>query len=101
MRAAAAAVKRLIGKEYEDVEQDVRQLAYGVGADEDGFVVLECPNLADSSSTAAAASDDGGGAGVRRGGPHAQEQSACNLHSVAALHASHPWRGSRRRAAVS
>lgn len=58
-------VKRLIGKEYEDVEQDVRQLAYGVGADEDGFVVLECPNLADSSSTAAAASDDGGGAGGR------------------------------------
>ena len=42
---AAAAVKRLIGRDYDDVAQDARQLAYSMAADEDGFAVLECPNL--------------------------------------------------------
>ncbi len=67
--SATAAVKRLIGKDFEDVEEVVEQLAYDVGADEDGFLVLDCPNLAASSSdsggAAAAAGDEGDGdAGV-------------------------------------
>ena len=54
------AVKRLIGKEFEDVEQEVRQLAYTVTQDDDGFAVLECPALAAAGGAAdVAAADDG------------------------------------------
>ncbi|KAL4443054.1 hypothetical protein ABPG77_008545 [Micractinium sp. CCAP 211/92] len=49
-------VKRIIGKQYEDVEQDVGQLSYRVADDGYGSVVLECPQLA----AAAAAARDGG-----------------------------------------
>lgn len=52
----APAVKRIIGKQYEDVEQDVGQLSYRVADDGYGSVVLECPQLA----AAAAAARDGG-----------------------------------------
>ncbi|PRW56291.1 molecular chaperone [Chlorella sorokiniana] len=38
-------VKRLIGKDFEDVQQDAARLAYTVSADEDGFAVVDCPNL--------------------------------------------------------
>ncbi|GAB4820667.1 hypothetical protein N2152v2_007713 [Parachlorella kessleri] len=37
-------VKRLIGQDYEAVEEEVQRLAYTVTADEDGFVALDCPN---------------------------------------------------------
>ena len=43
--ALTPAVKRLIGKEFEDVEGEVGRLAYTVKPDEDGFAVLDCPNL--------------------------------------------------------
>lgn len=39
------AVKRLIGKDFEDVQQESGRLAYTVSADEDGFAVVDCPNL--------------------------------------------------------
>lgn len=65
-------VKRLIGKEYEDVEEDARKLAYKVSADEDGFVVLECPALPGGGGgpTAAAAgtAEDADAADSREGG---------------------------------
>jgi hypothetical protein len=53
-RFACGAVKRVIGKEFEKVEAEVGKLAYTVSADEDGFVVLECPNLAAAAATAVA-----------------------------------------------
>ena len=37
-------VKRLIGQEYEAVEEEAQGLAYTVTSDEDGFVALDCPN---------------------------------------------------------
>ena len=55
---ACVAVKRVIGKEFGEVEAEVGKLAYTVSADEDGFVVLECPSLA----AAAAASGEQGAA---------------------------------------
>ena len=67
----------MIGKEFEEVEAEVGKLAYTVSADEDGFVVLECPNLAAAAAAAAAASgkegvadddEDGSTAGWRWGG---------------------------------
>lgn len=51
--AVALAVKRLIGKDYEDVQQDAARLAYTVSADEDGFAVVDCPNLEASTGGAA------------------------------------------------
>lgn len=47
-------MKRLIGREFGDVQQDVRQLAYTVTQDEDGFAVLECPCLTAAGEGAAA-----------------------------------------------
>jgi hypothetical protein len=35
-------VKRLIGQEFEAVEDEATRLAYTVTSDEDGFAVLEC-----------------------------------------------------------
>ncbi|KAI3436735.1 hypothetical protein D9Q98_006150 [Chlorella vulgaris] len=63
-RSTFHSVKRLIGKEYEEVEREAQRLAYTVAADEDGFVVLECPSLAESSSRTSSSSssrDEGGG----------------------------------------
>lgn len=37
-------MKRLIGEDFEDVEDESKRLAYTVTADEDGFAVLACPN---------------------------------------------------------
>ncbi|PSC71655.1 molecular chaperone [Micractinium conductrix] len=52
-------VKRLIGKSYVEVEQDAGQLSYAVAADDDGFVVLECPQLAAAAADGASAGDGG------------------------------------------
>ena len=56
---APPAVKRLIGKSYVEVEQDAGQLSYAVAADDDGFVVLECPQLAAAAADGASAGDGG------------------------------------------
>lgn len=37
-------VKRLIGQDYESVEDEAQRLAYTVTADEDGFAVVACSN---------------------------------------------------------
>jgi molecular chaperone DnaK len=37
-------VKRFIGREFDDVAEDAARVAYTVGADEDGDVVMKCPN---------------------------------------------------------
>ena len=51
-------MKRVIGKEFEEVEAEVGKLAYTVSADEDGFVVLECPNLAAAAAAAGSVEED-------------------------------------------
>lgn len=59
----APAVKRIIGKEYEEVEQDVGQLSYRVVDDGYGCAVLECPQLAAEAAARVAAregAEDGG-----------------------------------------
>lgn len=56
-------VKRIIGKEYEEVEQDVGQLSYRVVDDGYGCAVLECPQLAAEAAARVAAregAEDGG-----------------------------------------
>jgi molecular chaperone DnaK len=84
-------VKRLIGRELEDVGTDAAQLAYAVAADEDGFAVVECPQLAaggDAQAPAAAAGDEGEegstDSGAPRGRLYPEEVSAYVLAKLLA-----------------
>lgn len=47
----------MIGRRYEEVEQDAGQLSYRVTDDGHGSVVLECPQLAAAAAARAAAGE--------------------------------------------